>query len=314
MEVTFTQALDLLKRGHVVAIPTETVYGLAASLEHPHAIEEIYRLKKRPSNNPLIIHIHDIHQISQFCDGLPPLFNELAINFWPGPLSLVIPIKMDKIPSTARAGLPTAAFRIPSHPITREIIRQSTPLVMPSANLSGRPSATHASHLREDFGVSLPYLDGGVCDKGVESTILVYKDSQWQLGRLGAIPLSKLENLLGYSIKQLGDMSKPLCPGQHYRHYSPKAVLKMTKKIPNTTEGVILGFSDRVYPMRAIYLSHSQNGDEAAHQLYAALRQLDAENIEEAWIDGNFPTDGLWETVYERLIRACLKPHSIQGH
>lgn len=314
MEVTFTQALDLLRKGKVVAIPTETVYGLAASLQHPQAIEEIYRLKGRPGDNPLIIHVHDLHQISQFCNEVPPLFNDLAMNFWPGPLSLVIPIKKDAIPITASAGLPSAAFRIPSHPVAREIIRQTTPLVMPSANLSGRPSATQAAHLQEDFGPSLPYLDGGVCDKGVESTILVYQNSRWQLGRLGAIPLSKLENLLGYPLKQIGETSKPLCPGQHYRHYSPKAVLKMTKRIPNTNEGVILGFSDRIYPMRAIYLSHSQNGEEAAHHLYAALRQLDAENIEEAWVDGNFPTNGLWETVYERLIRACLKPHSIQGH
>lgn len=314
MEVNFTQAKELIRQGKVIAIPTETVYGLAASLHHPEAIEEIFRLKGRPNENPLIIHVHDVEQISRYCKELPPLFHELAARFWPGPLSLVIPIKEELIPQNARAGLPSAAFRIPSHPIARELIRQTTPLVMPSANLSGRPSATQATHLCDDFGPSLPYLDGGVCDKGVESTILVYKDCAWQIGRLGAIPLELLQNLLGYPLKQVGDTAKPLCPGQHYRHYSPKAVLKMTKKIPETNDGVIIGFSDRSYPMRAIHLGHSQNGEEAAHHLYAALRQLDTENIAEAWVDGNFPTTGLWETVYERLLKACLKPHSIQGH
>ena len=150
------------------------------------------------------------------------------MHFWPGPLTLVIPVKEGIIPETASAGLPTAAFRIPSHPIAREIIRQTTPLVMPSANLSGRPSATQASHLQEDFGPDLPYLNGGICDKGVESTILVYKDSRWQLGRLGAIPISKIETLLGYPLAHIGEKEKPLCPGQLYRHYSPNAVLKMT--------------------------------------------------------------------------------------
>lgn len=314
MEVTFTQAKELISQGKVVAIPTETVYGLAASLKHPEAIEEVYRLKGRPAENPLIIHVHDIEQIAGYCKELPPLFNELATQLWPGPLTLVIPIREELVPSNARAALPSAAFRIPSHPIARELIRQTTPLVMPSANLSGRPSSTQAAHLCEDFGATLPYLDGGVCDKGVESTILVYSNASWKFGRLGAIPLSTIENILGYPLKQVGDTAKPLCPGHHYRHYSPKAVLKMTKQIPQTTEGVIIGFSDRNYPMRAIHLGHSQNGEEAAHHLYAALRQLDAENIGEAWVDGNFPTTGLWETVYERLLRACLKPHSIQGH
>lgn len=304
MHITLDEAANLLLNGNLVAIPTETVYGLAAAYNNPDAIKKIYSLKNRPPENPLIMHLANAKEIEPFVESLPPHFANLSNAFWPGALTLVLPILVDKIPTIVRAGLPTQAFRIPSHPVALELLKKTGPLVAPSANLSGRPSSVSEVHVEADFGLEFPVLAGGPCTSGVESTILIYSHDKWTIGRLGAIPAEVFEEVLGY-IPQLISAKDPLiCPGQRFRHYAPKAKLTLAATFPE--QGCIIGFSDRKYPENAhvIYWGASNNPEEVVSHLYETLRLLDQEKISEATIDMNFPHDGLWETLKERLTKA----------
>jgi L-threonylcarbamoyladenylate synthase len=310
MRIPFQAAVEALCQGQVVGVPTETVYGLAASLHHPQAISAIFSLKGRPQNNPLIIHCSSASQVMNYVEHAPPHFHNLADAFWPGPLTLVMPAKCSLVPPMARAGLPTAAFRIPSHVQAHSLIQHAGALVMPSANLSGRPSATTAAHVEQDFGDAFPVFDGGECEKGVESTILFWNGTEWELARLGALPAGLFEPILGYlPLDQNRGGQTPLCPGQLYRHYAPKAELRVMKKFPMDAEGVVIGFSDRVYPAkcRLIEISSLKEPELAARQLYAVLRQLDIEGVKNAYVDIDLPEQGLWLTIQERLTKAAYK-------
>lgn len=161
MRISLQAAASALKSGQVVAVPTETVYGLAAALNSKIAVEDIFKLKSRPSDNPLIIHVNELDQIESLARALPEDFYLLASAFWPGPMTLVLPVNIDAVPSIARAGLPTAAFRIPRHPLALQLLALTGPLVMPSANISGSPSATSVEHVEADFGDNFPILEGG---------------------------------------------------------------------------------------------------------------------------------------------------------
>jgi L-threonylcarbamoyladenylate synthase len=311
MRVTLLQAYELLINGDVVAVPTETVYGLAASLNRPSAIDRIFQLKGRPQNNPLIIHLSHVSQVSSYVNQYPPDFEALASTFWPGALTLVMPIIAEKIPASVRAHLPTAAFRIPQHPLSQKLISQTGPLVMPSANLSGKPSSTHWKHVTDDFGADFPILDGGICSKGVESTILFYQEERWSIIRLGAIVPSAFLPILGYEpqIEKPKNGEAPLCPGQMYRHYAPKAKLVMAKTFPIDGKGVIIGFSDRKYPSgyRVLNLGKTSDPNTSVKKLYSVLRQLDVEGIVTAEVDIDFPQEGLWLTLAERLWKASTQ-------
>lgn len=300
MRISIEEAANRLNAGEVVAIPTETVYGLAARYDLPEAMQKVFALKNRPSQNPLIIHLATA-DLQLFTHSLPQDFTALTQTFWPGPLTLVIPIQTDSVPEIARAGLPTQAFRLPAHPMTLKLLKLTGPLVAPSANISGRPSAVTPEHVENDFGIDFPVLDGGRTEKGIESTILIF-DSIWRLGRLGALPAEAFETILGY-IPQSSTSSKPLCPGQYYRHYSPKARIHLGDY---TQAQVIIGFTDRLYPKHArlITWGSSQNPEEVLMQLYVTLRQLDLERIEEVWVDVDVPQKGLWSTFLERIKKA----------
>lgn len=304
MKISFAEAVRALQNGQVIAVPTETVYGLAASLSHEIAIKQIFSLKGRPSSNPLIIHVSDIDQITKYTTQFPPFFNELAETFWPGPMTLVIPVQSQAIFPLVRAGLPTAGFRIPNHELTLKLLQATGPLVMPSANLSGKPSSTTPHHVEEDFGAQFPVLDGGHCQKGVESTILYYQEGEWVILRLGSLEPEAFEKVLGYQPQVvLADASKPLCPGQSFRHYAPKAQLLLGDA---SEAAYILGFKERSYPIqkRVIYMGSLGRPEEVAENLYKVLRQLDQEGAETVWVDMNFPSHGLWRTIAERLQRA----------
>lgn len=310
MRISLEEASRLILSGQAAAVPTETVYGLAAALFIPEAVDSIYALKGRPSNNPLIVHVSDPSQVLSYSRGPIPDFQPLADAFWPGPMTLVIPIDENRIPSKARAGLPTAAFRIPSHPLVRALIAQTGPLVMPSANLSGRPSSTRADHIETDFGAHFPVLDGGSCDRGFESTILAYADGRWIIVREGALSAEAFAPILGYVPDISGQVAdKPLCPGQLFRHYSPKARLHLIEEIAPGLSGAVLGFSDRAYPAscRLISLGRLADPEKIAENLYAVLRQIDREGIESVWVDMDFIPHGILSTVAERLRRASSK-------
>ncbi|HEY4832803.1 MAG TPA: L-threonylcarbamoyladenylate synthase, partial [Waddliaceae bacterium] len=169
-----------LKQGEVVALPTETVYGLAASLVCREAINQIFVLKGRPKDNPLIVHGASFSQLEHYCEEIPLGLKVLVETFWPGPLTLVLKAKSKLIPASVSAGLETTALRVPKHPLTLKVLEEVGPLVMPSANLSGNPSATRAEHVEMDFGEEFPVLDGGACCLGVESTVLIYRNGRWE--------------------------------------------------------------------------------------------------------------------------------------
>jgi len=308
MHISIEEAASLLTHGHVVAIPTETVYGLAASITQPIAIDNIFKIKGRPSSNPLIIHIASVEQIYSYVTSTPPSFESLTKTFWPGPMTLILEVDTEVVPSNVRAGLSTAGFRIPSHPTALSVLARTGPLVMPSANLSGKPSATAALHIEEDFGPTFPLVEG-FCANGVESTILIYINDRWQIIREGAIPKEAFKDALGYiPIVNTAPVNneKPLCPGQCFRHYAPKATLTLTDKIPENASGTILGFDDRTYPqgLNLISLGSATNPQQVAENLYNKLRELDRQNVAMAWVDITFPRDTLWSTIFERLKRA----------
>jgi L-threonylcarbamoyladenylate synthase len=241
---------------------------------------------------------------------VPSDFAKLTNLFWPGPQNLVLQANTDRIPEQVRAGLPTAAFRVPNHSMALEVLKKVGPIVMPSANLSGSPSATHWKHVESDFGKDFPVLDGGACKRGVESTILCHVGDRWQIARLGALSAEDFTAVLGYTpvIAALENSGKPLCPGQMFRHYAPKAQLLLKKDL-NECDGVVIGFSDRSYPnaSRVFFLGATNNPEEVAENLYAVLRQLDVEGISSASVDVDVPSGGLWTTILERLSKAQKK-------
>lgn len=310
MRITLSQAVQAIQEEQVIAVPTETVYGLAASLSSVQAIQHVFTLKGRPLINPLIIHVADTAQIYPYLSETPPFFYELVEAFWPGPMTLILPIQQDRIHSVVRANLPTAGFRIPDHPLALELLRQVGPLVMPSANLSGRPSSTTPSHVEEDFGARVPVLDGGCSIRGIESTILAYQEERWVIVRLGSLAPEDFESVLGYQpaiVHPVKGDSQPLCPGQLFRHYAPHAKLALSHLEKLDSIPVILGFNEIAYPAhkQVIRMGSIDEPLEVAEHLYDCLRQLDQEQIKEAWVDMRFPRQGLWLTIAERLERAA---------
>jgi len=203
MRITSEQACAFLQEGRVVAIPTETVYGLAASLSCLEAIEDLYRIKGRPKRKPMTIQVSDVKHVAAYAQNIPESFDLLAKTFWPGALTLVLPAKMECVPEIVRAGLDSAAFRIPGHSLTLQLLERVGPLVVPSENLSGKPSGTCVEHVEQTFGRDFPVLDGERSEKGIESTILTYQDSQWRMLRWGALSPKKFEACLGYQPKYL---------------------------------------------------------------------------------------------------------------
>lgn len=312
MRISVEEACARLLNGEVVAVPTETVYGLAARLHSREAIEHVFKLKNRPADNPLIIHIATAQELKSFTMSSVPHVDQLIQTFWPGPLTLVLPIENTKIPDIARANLSTAAFRLPNHPIAQAIASRVGPLVAPSANLSGHPSATIPEHVEEDFGSDFPVVNGGACEGGVESTILVFFEGYWHIGRLGILPPEVFSEVLGYQPEPL-DMKKEkeasiVCPGQYYRHYAPLCRLILGYQGYDGQSCAVVGYHDRSYPQanEVLFLGSSTDPDEVSHNLYKILRLLDEKKIPEAWVDLNVPRLGLWRTVIERLSRAAL--------
>ncbi|MGA8164785.1 MAG: L-threonylcarbamoyladenylate synthase [Waddliaceae bacterium] len=306
MRVTLKQACALVKQGKIVAIPTETVYGLAASLSHSEAIEEIYERKGRPKNKPLTIHLAYRTQVENYAAVIPKDFDRLAGAFWPGPLTLILPAKKECVAPIVRGGLDTIAFRIPDHPLARQVLVDCGPLAVPSANRSGKFSATTAEHVEEDFGKNFPVLDGGACAKGVESTILTYCRKRWHILRLGVLSPEAFAPVLGYIPKAMPPPDKDaeiIDSKQEEKDRVPLTTLILDEEVLPQSIGVVVGFSDRTYPpsCRVFSLGVSTDPAGVAKHLYEVLHRLDLERVGKAWIDTDFPQGGLWMTVLERL-------------
>ena len=226
---TAQAAANLIKAGQLVAIPTETVYGLGADGLNPEAVKKIFEAKGRPQDNPLILHIHSAEQIELFCHDVPKAAYILAERFWPGPLTMVLPAK-DCVPKCTTAGLSTVAVRCPDNDVTREIIRLSgCPVAAPSANISGKPSTTTAQHVFHDHNGKIPAIvDGGACRVGVESTIVDLTEERPRLLRPGGITPEQLLEVLGDLVvdkavtAQIDKDAVVKAPGMKYKHYAPQ--------------------------------------------------------------------------------------------
>ncbi len=258
------QALDVLRQGGVVAFPTETVYGLGASLYSDQGIARIFSLKGRPQDNPLIAHVGDIRQIEEIATHLSDSFYRLAEVFFPGPLTLLV-TKKEGISARASAGLLTLGVRMPNHPIALALCQGlGHPIVAPSANLSGRPSSTLREHVVADFGTEILVLHGE-CGIGLESTI-VSLDPHPCILRPGAISAEQIAEVLGVPVSyQKASSIHPICPGMKYRHYAPKAQVLFTPTPPPLQAG-----ERSIVPM--------------ARSLYADLRQADADGMQRIYL------------------------------
>lgn len=304
---TVKAAAELLQQGDLVAFPTETVYGLGADACNARAVAKIYATKQRPSFNPLIAHCTDLAMAEKFgMFGLTA--KKLAEHFWPGPLSLVVPLRPDSdIRELVTAGLDTIALRVPNHPIAQQLIAEfGGPLAAPSANLSGRLSPTQASHVRANFGEDLPILDGGPTRDGVESTILACLDNQLMLLRPGAVTAEQIEQVTGQQLTSHKiDEKAPLAPGMLLSHYAPNAKIRLEATSVEPGEA-LLAFGPDPIEGAAHVLNLSPTGDliEAAANLFAHLHKLDATGATSIAVM-NIPDHGLGIAINDRLSRAA---------
>lgn len=313
----------LLRAGGLVAIPTETVYGLAADALNGEAVSHIFSAKGRPQDNPLIVHICALDQIKELVAQFPEQAKRLAEAYWPGPLTIVLP-KSDKIPDATSAGLSTVAVRFPSHPVAQAVIRAAgLPLAAPSANLSGSPSPTTAAHVWRDMNGRIDaVVNGGPCAVGVESTVVTLATPKPRLLRPGGITLEQLEAVLGpvevdpAVLDKLQEGTKAASPGMKYKHYAPKAhvvILKGNRKQyvdyvnRHRREGVAaLCYEEDVSLLKVPAYPYGGELDYTAqaHQLFDRLRELDEKRLTLVYARCPEPT-GVGMAVYNRLIRAA---------
>ena len=327
---TYSLASDILKSGGLVAFPTETVYGLGANALDREAVLSIFAAKGRPADNPLIVHIHDRKQLEPLCD-VPEQAFPLMDAFWPGPLTILCNRK-PVIPDQVTAGLPTVAVRMPSHPVARAMLQAcGLPIAAPSANSSGRPSPTTAAHVLEDMNGKIPLIiDGGMCDVGVESTVLDLCHGEPVILRPGGVTREMIGSVLNCDVAVAGSVLRPLrenekalSPGMRYRHYAPKAVVTLVqgpedhvvpllKKLCHEQQSqgkkaCVLCFSEHVSLLSDCNphdIGSSASPPEIAHRLFDILRRLDEEGMETVFSEV-IPPEGVGLAVMNRLGRAA---------
>jgi len=304
------KAVSLWKNGELVAMPTETVYGLAADATQGLAVAKIYAAKARPQFNPLIVHVADIGVAERFVQ-FTSLAEQLAEAFWPGPLTLVLKRRADcAVSELVSAGGDTLAIRVPAHPAAQQLLRAfGGGVAAPSANRSGRVSPTTAAHVAEELGDAVPLIvDGGACAVGVESTVVDCSGPQPRLLRPGSITRAMLERITG----PLGQGDTPghgplLAPGQLASHYAPSTPVRLNATSVAADEA-LLAFGSNPLQGAAQVLNLSERGDlaEAAANLFAHLRALDAEG-RAAIAVMPVPAEGLGEAIHDRLSRAAVR-------
>lgn len=282
-EVDLALAASLLREGELVAFPTETVYGLGAPIFFPEAIEKIFQVKGRPSDNPLIAHCSSLSQVEEVAIDIPPLFFILAQAFCPGPLTIVLR-KHPRVPHIASAGLSTLGIRFPRHPLAQALIQNvGSPLVAPSANLSGRPSATTAQDVLTDFaGLIAAVIDGGPTELGIESTVISLCHEEPLLLRPGTLAPEVIEEVLGCKLLryQLHRGEVAASPGMRYRHYAPIAPIRLYESLPP-----LLHYLEKTPHVRRLVLSKSflpiPYHPLTAATLYRSFRQADQDGFQE---------------------------------
>jgi L-threonylcarbamoyladenylate synthase len=312
--IDIRKAATLLAEGELVAIPTETVYGLAANALNEDAVLKIYAAKNRPQFNPLIIHVASFEQAKQFIKDIPDEAEQLAAAFWPGPLTMLFN-KQQNVPDLVTAGSKRVAIRVPNHALTLQLLtRIDFPVAAPSANPSGYVSPTTAQHVYEGLQEKIPYiLDGGECGVGVESTIVGWnEDGEIELYRLGGIAVEQIEAVIGKKIthhKKITD--NPAAPGQlksHYATHTPLYLGKIDELLHTFEEKKIILINFKQYHSgipndQQLILSATGNMEEAAKNLFRVLREVDNMNADVILAE-LLPDEGLGRAVNDRLERA----------
>ena len=329
-ESQMQEAGDLIAAGELVAFPTETVYGLGGDALHPDAAKKIYEAKGRPSDNPLIVHIADVSDLERVAKVVPGQAKKLADAFWPGPLTMIV-WKKDEVPYATTGGLETVAVRMPDHPVALELIRKSGKLIAaPSANTSGRPSPTEASHVYADMdGRIAMILDGGSVGIGIESTIIDLTEPVPMVLRPGYITPEMLAEVLGEEviidpgILAADDTTKPKAPGMKYRHYAPKAEMiivegkekAVIEKINALTEEAhqsgkkvaVIATEETECAYQADYvlsIGKREDEDSIAKHMYKILRDCDTLEVEVIYSE-SFQTPRIGQAIMNRLLKAA---------
>jgi len=313
-------AAAVLAQESVVAIPTETVYGLAGNAYSERAVKQIFSLKNRPLYNPLIVHVPSADALNEVAVEIPEFARVLARSFWPGPLTLLLK-KRSNIPDLVTAGKPTVAVRVPDHPLTLALLEQiDFPLAAPSANPFGSISPTTAQHVDDYFGERLEViLDGGPCLRGIESTIIGFDGDRPVLYRHGSLSLEAIEEIVGpvMDLRLLSD--RPEAPGMLARHYAPRTKTLLVEDIQQAITGqagkkIGLLLFDRKWNgdkvEKQIVLSESGSLEEAARNLYASMHALDEAGLD-LIITQRLPDVGIGKAINDRLGRAIHEPDDL---
>ena len=313
------RAKILLENGELVAIPTETVYGLAGNALDAEAVTRIFEAKDRPYFDPLIVHVASLQRAEDFVHSIPEQAYALVRHFWPGPLTLLLP-KTDIIPDLVTAGLEQVGIRCPDHPLTQSLLDLLPfPLAAPSANPFGYVSPTTATHVADQLGKKISYiLDGGPCRIGIESTIIGWENNQPMIYRLGGISIEQLESVIGKMKVLSHATSRPQSPGQLSGHYAPGKkfllgdIRKLLKLHSSTRTGILAFRSTAEFQSdTGIVLSSSGDLHEAARNLFSALRRLDSMPVDIVLAE-EVPDVGLGRAINDRLRRAAAKNISAQ--
>ena len=302
-DAAITAAAQLLRAGQIVAIPTETVYGLAADAQNPEAVAHIYAAKGRPDFNPLIVHVRD-RKAAEKLGVFNATAQALADAFWPGPLTLVLPLQPGApVARAVTAGLPTIAIRCPAHPVMQALLLKSDlSLAAPSANRSGAISPTRADHVLKGLRGAVPMiLDGGPCSAGLESTIVAVRDDGWQVLRPGPVSSMEIEQMLGFPPLSLPS-SAIEAPGQMASHYAPSKPVRLNATVPEKGEyligfGAIMGDEN---------LSSTGDLAQAAAHLFDALHNADA-SLANTIAVAPIPHEGIGIAMNDRLARAAVR-------
>ncbi len=306
------KAIALLEKGELVAIPTETVYGLAGNAVNLEAITQIFHVKDRPQFDPLIVHVQNIESAKKYVEDIPLKAKLLVEQFWPGPLTILLNRK-PIIPDLVTAGLPTVGIRCPDHVLTRTLLASiSFPLAAPSANPFGYISPTRPEHVNDQLGNKISYiLDGGICQVGIESTIVGFEDDLPVIYRMGGLSVEAIEQVVGKVSVQLHSTSNPTSPGQLKSHYAPtkKVILGNIPTLIKQYSGIqfaVLSYQTNFKSKYQFILTHSGKLEEAAQNLFSGLRELDKMPVDIIFAE-LAPEIGLGKAINDRLKRAAAE-------
>ncbi len=313
-------AVAALRAGEVIGLPTETVYGLAADARNPLAVAKIFALKGRPADHPLIVHVADSADLSDWAIAVPDAARRLAAAFWPGPLTMILRKRAD-VPDAVTGGQDTVGLRCPAHPLALELLRAfSGGLAAPSANRFGHISPTSARHVHDEFGAAVPIvLDGGDCEVGIESTIVDLSGAQPRILRPGRISREQIEGLIGPA--EIGsDADSPRASGTLDKHYAPRTATQLLPRMQLEAaareQGVlgkrVLVLAVDSLPSGCDGLSLPADAQAYAHGLYAALRDLDARHAHLLLVERP-PEDEVWTAVNDRLRRSAAGAGADEG-